>query len=141
MTQQPSGSEKPLALLQSTFANMLSRFGHQLPDDDVLHRRRGRLGGDDDDDGDYGYGDVVTYLFGQDERGEYLDFYMRHRIAGDQHIRIYEDGSSERLEVISPFGPRVSDDPVENERLRREDGEEYQRIRGMLDAKGFPSSY
>jgi len=107
----------------------------------VLHRRRGRLGGDDDDDGDYGYGDVVTYLFGQDERGEYLDFYMRHRIAGDQHIRIYEDGSSERLEVISPFGPRVSDDPVENERLRREDGEEYQRIRGMLDAKGFPSSY
>ena len=141
MTQQPSGSEKPLALLQSTFANMLSRFGHQLPDDDVLHRRRGRLGGDDDDDGDYGYGDVVTYLFGQDERGEYLDFYMRHRIAGDQHIRIYEDGSSERLEVISPFGPRISDDPDENERLRREDREEYQRIRAMLDAKGFPSSY
>ena len=138
LTTEPTMT-KSLPLIQTTFANMLSRFGHQLPDDDVLHRRRGRIG--DDDDGDYGYGDVVTYLFGQDERGEYLDFYMRHRFAGDQHIRIYEDGSSERLEVISPFGPRVSDDPVENERLRREDREEYQRIRAMLDAKGFPSSY
>jgi len=135
----PPQPEKPLPILQATFASMLSRFGHELPDEDVLYRRRGRIG--DDDDGDYGYGDVVTYLFGQDERGEYLDFYMRHRIAGDQHIRIYEDGSSERLEVISPFGPRVSDDPVENERLRREDREEYERIRTMLDAKGFPSSY
>lgn len=138
MTPQPHPG-KPLPVLQATFANMLSRFGHQLPDEDVLHRRRGRIG--DDDDGDYGYGDVVTYLFSQDERGEYLDFYMRHRIAGDQHIRIYEDGTSESLEVISPFGPRVSDDPVENERLRREDQEEYERIHAMLKAKGFSSSY
>ena len=138
MTPPPQPG-KALPVLQTTFANMLSRFGHELPDEDVLYRRRGRIG--DDDDGDYGRGDVVTYLFGQDERGEYLDFYMCHRIAGDQHIRIYEDGTSEDLEVISPFGPRVSDDPVENERLRREDREEYARIRAMLDAKGFPSSY
>ena len=141
MAQDLPKPEKPLALLQATFDEMLSYFGHQLPDDDVLHRRRGRVGGDDDDDGDYGRGDVVTYLFGQDERGEYLDFYMCHRIAGDQHIRIYEDGTSEDLEVISPFGPRVSDDPVENERLRREDQEEYERIHAMLKAKGFSSSY
>lgn len=133
--------KRPLGLLQATFANMHSHFGHQLPDDDVQHRRRGRLGGDDDGDYDYGHGDVVTYLFGQDERGEYLDFYMCHHLAGDQHIRIYEDGSSERLEVISPFGPGVSDDPIENERWRREDGEEVTRIRAMLKAKGFSSSY
>lgn len=130
---------KPLHLIQTTFANMLSRFGHQLPDDDVLHRRRGRVGGDEDD-GDYGHGDVVTYLFGQDEQGEYLDFYMRHRFAGDQHIRIYEDGSTERLEVVSPFSPG-SKDPVENERLKREDRQEVERIRVMLRAKGFSSSY
>ena len=35
MTNTPK-PEKPLALLQATFADMLSRFGHQLPDDDVL---------------------------------------------------------------------------------------------------------
>jgi hypothetical protein len=131
--------ERPLALLQDTFAKMLSRFGHQLPDDDVLHRRRGLLGYDDD--GDYGHGDVVTYLFGKNERGEYLDFYMKHRVAGDQHIRIYEDASCERLEVASPVGPRRSDDPVENERLRREDRDEVERIHALLNAKGFRSSY
>jgi hypothetical protein len=130
---------RPLSILQETFAKMLSHFGHQLPEDDVLHRRRGRIG--DENDGDYGHGDVVTYLFGQDARGEYLDFYMCHRFAGDQHIRIYEDGSWERLDVISPFGPRVSDDPVENERWRREDQEEVARIRAILDAKGLSSSY
>ncbi len=118
---------------------MLSYFGHQLPKADVLHRRRGRIG--IEVDGDYGYGDVVTYLFGKDARGEYLDFYMCHRIAGDSHIRIYEDGSWEHLDVISPFGPLVSDDPAENERLRREDAEEVKRIRALLDAKGFSSSY
>jgi hypothetical protein len=132
-------SNKPLALLQATFNSMLGYFGHQLPDDDVLHRRRGRLG-EDNDGGDYGYGDVVTYLFGQDDRGEYLDYYMRHRIAGDSHIRIYEDGSWEQLDVISPFA-RGSADPIENERLRREDREEVARIRAILHAKGFSSSY
>lgn len=131
-------ANRPLGILQATFAKMLSHFGHQLPEDDVFFRRPGRIG---DDDGDYGYGDVVTYLFGQDERGEYLDYYMCHRIVGDQHIRIYEDGAWERLDVISPFGPRVSDDPVENEHWRREDQEEVARIRAILDAKGFSSSY
>jgi hypothetical protein len=43
---------------------------NQLPEDDVLHRRRGELGYDDD--GDYGHGDIVIYVFGKDERGEYL---------------------------------------------------------------------
>lgn len=131
-------ANRPLGTLQATFAKMLSYYGYQLPEDDVFFRRRGQIGGED---GDYGYGDTLTYLFGQDERGEYLDYYTRHRIAGDQHIRIYEDGSWEHLEVISPFGPLCSDDPVENERLRREDQEEVARIRAMLEAKGFSSSY
>lgn len=131
-------ASRPLSALQDTFAKLLSCFGHQLLEDDVLHRRRGQIGGED---GDYGYGDTVTYLFDRDARGEYLDFYMCHRIAGDDHIRIYEDGSWEHLDVISPFGPRISDDPVENERWRREDQEEVERIRAILEAKGFSSSY
>jgi hypothetical protein len=66
---------------------------------------------------------------------------MKHRVAGDQHIRIYEDASCERLEVVSPFGPRISDDPVENESLRREGREEVERIQALLNAKEFRSSY
>lgn len=131
-------ARRPLGLLQTTFARMLSYFGYQLPEDDVLFRRRGQIGGED---GDYGYGDTVTYLFGADTRGEYLDYYMLHRIAGDAHIRIYEDGSWEHLDVISPFGPHHADDPIENERLRHEDQDEVERIRTMLRDKGFRSSY
>jgi hypothetical protein len=135
----PADPQKPLTTIQSTFAHLMDYFGHQLPDDDVLHRRRGRIG--DPEDGDYGRGDTVYYLFGQDEQGEYLDFYMAHRVAGDQHGRIREDGSIDWLEVVSPFGPVVSDDPVEYARRRAEDQAEVTRIHAMLKAKGFPSSY
>lgn len=37
-TENPTMT-KPLPLIQTTFANMLSRFCHQLPDDDVLNCR------------------------------------------------------------------------------------------------------
>jgi len=134
-----SESHKPIPTIQTAFAHLMDHFGHRLPDDDVLHRRRGRTG--DPEDGDYGRGDSVYYLFGQDEQGEYLDFYMAHRIAGDQHGRIREDGSIEWLEVVSPFGPVVSDDPVEYARRQVEDQDEVTRIHAMLAEKGFPSSY
>lgn len=127
------------ATIPATFARLFSHFGHQLPDD-FRQRGRGRIC-DDPDDGDYGHGDTVYYLFGQDDQGEYLDFYMAHRIAGDQHGRIRDDGSIEWLEVVSPFGPVVSDDPEEYARNKAEDQAEVTRIHAMLEAKGFPSSY
>lgn len=131
-------ANRPLSALQATFEKFFSHLNYQLPEADVLHRRRGQIGGED---GDFGYGHTVTYLFDKDAHGEYLDFYMSHRIAGDDHIRIYEDGSWENLDVISPFGPRISDDPVENERFRKGDQQEVERIRAILRAKGFSSSY
>jgi hypothetical protein len=131
--------QRPLGPIQDSFARLMSHFGHRLPEEDVALRRRGRIG--DPEDGDYGYGDSVYYLFGQDEQGEYLDFYMLHRIAGDQHGRIREDGSIEWLEVVSPFGPVVSDDPVEYARRQAEDQAEVSRIHALLKAKGFPSCY
>lgn len=70
-----------------------------------------------------------------------LDFYMRHCIAGDQHIRIYEDGSSERLEIISFFGRSCPDDPVRDAELKAEDQADVERTRALLRAKGLDSSY
>lgn len=134
-----SVAHTPLPVIVATFARIMSHFGHQLPEEDVIHRRRGRIG--DPEDGDYGYGDTVYYLFGQDEQGEYLDFYMAHRIAGDTHGRIREDGRYESLDVVSPFGPVVSDDPEEYARNQAEDQAEVSRIHALLAAKGFPSSY
>lgn len=72
---------------------------------------------------------------------ECLDFYMRHCIAGDQHIRIYEHGSSERLETIFFFRRSCPDDPVRDAELKAEDQTEVERIRALLRAKGLDSSY
>lgn len=125
---------RPLNRIQSAFAEFFSYFGHELPEEDVQLRRRGQIGGEDG--GDYGMGDVVQYLFGSNDRGEYLDFYCRHRHAGDQHWRIFEDGSTEQLDV--PTSWRLSsDDPDRDARLKEEFYAENTRIYKMLRDKGF----
>jgi len=123
----------PLGTLQAVFAEAMSYWGHQLPAEDVIHRRRGTLGGGD---GDYGWGDTVKYLFGSDEQGEYVDYYLCHRLAGDRHGRIYEDGSTKDLPTI-PTGRCGSSDPVEDARLEAESRAEYEQIIAMLRAKDF----
>ena len=127
----------PLGEIQVQFSKMLAFYGHELPPDDALHRRPGRVGGDPDEDfADYGRGDVVYYLFGRDARGEYLDFYTRNRLAGDTHARIYEDGSVEPLDV-EPTGRASSKDPAEDARLEAQYQVEASRIYAELRAKGF----
>lgn len=124
-------------MLQKAFANLFSYLGHQLPAEDVRLRRRGQIGGEDDE-GDYSMGDVVQYLFGSSDRGEYLDFYCRHRHAGDQHWRIFEDGGMQELEV--PTSWRLSsNEPAEDARLKEAFYAENTRIYGLLRDKGFES--
>lgn len=125
---------RPLNLIQKNFAEFFSYFGHTLPEENVRLRQRGQIGGEDD--GDYGYGDVVRYLFGRNERGEYLDFYCRHRTAGDQHWRIFEDGGTEQLEVPTSWRSS-SKDPEEDARLQEAFYTENTRIYKLLRNKGF----
>lgn len=61
----------------------------------------------------------MQYLFGRNERGEYLDFYCRHRHADDQHWR----SSSKDIE--------------ENARLQEAFYAENTRIYKLLRDKGF----
>lgn len=125
---------QPLNRIQSAFAKFFSYFGHELPEEDVLMRRRGQIGGEDD--GDYSMGDVVRYLFGRNDRSEYLDFYCSHRHAGDQHWRIFDDGSMEQLDVPTSWR-HSSDDPEEDARLQEAFYAENTRIYQMLREKGF----
>lgn len=125
----------PLGNIQVTFAKTFSYFGHELPPDDVRHRRRGMLS-TEDNGGDYGYGDAVRYLFDRDEQGEYLDCYMHHRLAGDCHLRIRSDGHTEDLEVVPSWRP-CSDNPVEDAQPQAQYRATAQRISDMLAAKGF----
>jgi hypothetical protein len=48
---------------------------------------------------------AIWYLFGEDERGEYLDYYASHRMTNDRHFRLREDGTEEYLsrQIVCPY--------------------------------------
>lgn len=79
---------------------------------------------------------AIWYLFGSDERGEYLDHYASHRMTDDRHVRIREDGTEECLPAISSFRV-VSEDRREDARFEAEYLEHNQRVGRMLEEKGF----
>ena len=78
----------------------------------------------------------IWYLFGADELGFFLDYYSSHRMCGDDHVRVREDGSQEDLPAYSYMRPSSSN-PVEDKRLEDEFFRENQRVGILLKEKGF----
>lgn len=119
------------AIAMDTAAELFSRdFSHwaiRLPPEDVAHRRRGRIDQE---------GWTIWYLFGGDDRGEYVDYYATHRMTDDRHVRIYASGEREELPTIQSFRP-CSDDPVEDQRLADELFAKNQQVAALLESKGF----
>ncbi len=79
---------------------------------------------------------AIWYLFGSDDKGEYLDYYASHRMTNDRHVRIYASGERAELPAVSLFRPG-SEDPDEDARLQAEYFAENQRVDELLQAKGF----
>jgi hypothetical protein len=114
----------PLGRLQAEFLNQVGEHGFELPEENVAARMRGSLPPDAEERDDYG--NVCDYLFGRDAKGEYVDYYIAHRIWGDRHVRIWETGETERLETFSVmFSPP----------------DEVHEIGQRLLAKGFSPTY
>jgi hypothetical protein len=111
----------------STFQQRLSYAGLRIPEEDIAARRGGKL---------LRGSTVVWYLFGKDERGEYLDYYAADRFSSDAHRRLYADGSEESLPAIREFRP-WSDDPEVDQRLKAEYVAENRKVVELLAAKGF----
>ena len=113
--------------IELRFNDRFSHWGICLPPDDLEQRRRGKI---------IRAGWAIWYLFGSDEKGEYLDYYAAHRITDDTHIRIYDNGLTAPLPAIR--GMRIcSKDPEEDARQRAEFDAENQRVARMLEEKGF----
>ena len=111
------------------FAEYFAHWQITLPPEDVAGRRRGQASGS---------GWRITYLFGADERGEYLDFYATHRMTNERHERIYADGHSESLPAPLPFMVFPANaTPEDKERIQREYYEHNREIGALLRAKGF----
>lgn len=62
--------------IEKRFNDVFSSWDIRLPEKDVTNRRRGKI---------FEAGWTIWYLFGSDERGEYLDYYASHRVTTDQH--------------------------------------------------------
>lgn len=117
----------PLPRIKFDFARQFGLWEIALPETDVRQRRRGKI---------CQAGWAIWYLFGADDRGEYLDSYASHRMTNDSHQRLYEDGHSEGLEPLSSMR-RGSQDPEEDARLLAAFRAENRRIQAVLEAKGF----
>ena len=113
--------------IEVRFGRTFAPWGLPLPPEDVRERRRGKITGG---------GWAIWYLFGEDERGGYLDYYASHRMTDDRHVRLREDGPAESLPTIETFLIR-SRDPEEDARLKAKYLEHNRRIGRMLRDKGF----
>lgn len=81
---------------------------------------------------------LVRYVFGEDERGGFLEFYSFHRIWGDLHARIYDDGTAEPLDILeTTIAP--TDDAAEYKREVEAQNLRNQRLLKELDEAGLLS--
>ena len=113
--------------IEGRFRLAFAPWGIALLPEHVRERKRGKI---------VASGWAIWYLFGEDERGEYLDYYASHRMTDDRHVRIREDGSAEPLPTISTFRI-VSGDRKEDARLEAEYLDHNRRVGRMLEEKGF----
>lgn len=113
--------------IQTRFNATFVHWKIRLPPKDIANRRRGKI---------VKAGWAIWYLFGSDEKGEYLDYYSSHRMTSDSHARIYASGEVEWLPTIQEGRP-CSEDPEEDKRLDAEYYAANQRIAKLLEEKGF----
>lgn len=128
--EMAAGADLPagaLGKIKLSFADCFAMWDICLPEHNVASRRRGKI---------LKEGWVIWYLFGSDERGEYLDYLAYHRMTSDSHVRIYADGLRENLPAYSDL-QITSDDPQENARLKADYHAYNQQVSELLKAKHF----
>lgn len=113
--------------IESTFNDTFSHWEIRLPPSFHEHPKKGKIVQE---------GWAIWYLFGSDERGDYLDYYASHRMTDDRHVRIRADGACDDLPTISDVRWR-SEDPLEDARLEAEYHAENRTVASMLEEKGF----
>lgn len=117
--------------IESVFNETFAHWGIRLPPENLRERKRGKINEE---------GWTIWFLFGEDDDGEYLDYYAMHRMTNDRHVRLHADGRATWLEAL-PEGLSFAFDPKEGpeaeERARQKYWSESERISRLLDEKGF----
>lgn len=118
---------QPMKLIAHKFAEQFKHWKITLPDEDLRRKKSGFI---------QKAGWLIQYCFGEDETGEYLDYYAAHRMTDDRHIRIYSNGNKKSLPAISSMR-LVKKDPIEDKRLKDEYYEHNRKVVEILAEKGF----
>jgi len=120
--------------IENIFNNCFKRWNITLPKDNIKKRLSGFISES---------GWLIQYCFGKEDNKEYLDFYSSHRMTGDDHIRIYENGEKKDLPTFK-IGYLVDcpdPEPLRSLRLKehgKEAVEEYnKKVADLLIQKGF----
>lgn len=125
----------PLQTIPERFSEHFAAHDIHHPKENVRERRKGSL--------PYGSGRIF-FVFGEENGREFLEYYAHHRIGGDSHHRIYEDGAEESLDELITFytfDPAIPGDreikEAEMEKRYRETLEDLVR-KGMFGDETVP---
>ena len=118
-----------MSAIARIFSESFSHWQIVLPPEALISRQRGEI---------LQAGWRIQYLFGQNERGAYLDYYAMNRMTNDTHVRIYTDGAVEQLEAPGEFMVFPANcTPEEKQRIQQKYYDENRRIYAELARKGF----
>lgn len=77
-----------------------------------------------------------NWVFGEADGYEYMEFYRFHRF-GDEHARIWEDGTVEDLDTLETMYTYNPDIPGDEERKREESARRYESLLEELSGAGL----
>jgi len=114
-------------MIAGLFAKRFMRWGITLPAEDLRSLTPGHIAK---------RGWLIQFCFGNDADGLYLDYYATHRMTGDSHVRLHENGTHKALESFQGLFV-TSADPGEAARLKTEFLRSNCKIMEELVGKGF----
>lgn len=116
-----------MKLIAETFAQHFAHWNITIPEENLKNRQSGYI---------QEAGWLIQYCFGEDGKGEYLDYYAAHRMTDDSHTRIRANGQIEQLSALYSMR-KVSRYPEEDKRLEEEYNQHNQQVVDDLVKKGF----
>jgi hypothetical protein len=128
-TEQVHLQHAKMSELATKFAEQFAASKIKLPAKNLRTKVRGQI---------RKAGWTIQFLFGVDDRGEFLDYYATNKFTSDSHARIYADGTIVPLPAISeivifPHGASHEDE----QRIVAAHADENRRVAKMLKKKGF----
>lgn len=122
------GAGDSLQGIAGEFAKHFAHWNIRLPPDDLAQARAGLIR-------DQGWS--IRYIFGSNDRGDYVEYYATHRMTNDRRVRIYTSGEVESLPAIQEGYFFKSEIPGDEERARRAYHEHNEAVAEDLKSLGL----